>query len=80
MADSNKTVYAAMGANFTISIAQFVAVAAAFTGSSSMVAEGIHSSVDTANNGLLLLGAKPVGAIRTTPIPSAMGWSCFSGP
>ena len=54
MADRNKTVYAAIGANFTVATAKFVA--AAFTGSSSMVAEGIHSLIDTINGGLLLLG------------------------
>jgi cation diffusion facilitator family transporter len=54
MADSNKTVYAAIGANATIATAKFIA--AAFTGSSSMFSEGIHSVVDTSNGGLLLLG------------------------
>ena len=52
--DSKKTVYAAIGANFAIAITKFVA--AVFTGSSSMLAEGIHSVIDTANEGFLLLG------------------------
>jgi cation diffusion facilitator family transporter len=54
MADSDRTIYVAMVANLTIATSQFAA--AAFTGSASMVAEGIHSLVDTANCGLLLLG------------------------
>lgn len=57
MASGSKTaVYAAMGGNFAIAVAKFAA--AAFTGSSAMLAEGIHSLVDTGNAGLLLLGIR----------------------
>jgi cation diffusion facilitator family transporter len=45
---------AAMGANGAIAIAKFVA--AGFSGSITMLAEGVHSVADTANQGLLLLG------------------------
>jgi cation diffusion facilitator family transporter len=47
-------ILAAMGANLGIAVAKFVA--AALTGSSAMISEGIHSIVDTANEGLLLVG------------------------
>ena len=47
-------VYAALFANLGIAVTKFIA--AAFSGSSAMLAEGIHSTVDTANEGFLLLG------------------------
>src|SRR5690349_9595504 len=48
------SVVAGIAANLAVMITKFVA--AAFTGSASMMAEGIHSLVDTANGGLMLLG------------------------
>jgi cation diffusion facilitator family transporter len=54
--ESRIVVYAAMAANFVIMVAKFVAAAA--TGSSAMLSEGIHSVVDTSNQGLLLVGEK----------------------
>ncbi len=53
---SQKTIYAAIGANVLICISKFIA--AFFTGSSAMLAEGIHSVIDTGNDLLLLLGIK----------------------
>ena len=49
-------ILAAMAANFGIAVAKFVA--AAITGSSAMISEGIHSLVDTANEALLLVGLR----------------------
>ena len=49
-------VYGAAAANGVIAITKFVA--AGFTGSSAMAAEGIHSVVDTGNQLLILFGIK----------------------
>jgi cation diffusion facilitator family transporter len=51
---SKKAILAALSANAGIAVAKFVG--AAITGSASMLAEGVHSVADTANQGLLLFG------------------------
>jgi len=53
---SNKAIYGAIIANVAIAISKFIA--AVFTGSSTMMSEGIHSLVDTGNGVLLLFGIK----------------------
>ena len=51
---SKKVVYAALFGNLLVAVTKFVA--SAFTGSSSMLSEAVHSVVDTANEALLLYG------------------------
>jgi len=55
-ADSTKSILFALVANFLIAIAKFIA--AYITKSGSMLAEAIHSVVDTSNQVLLLIGLK----------------------
>lgn len=55
-ADSKKVILAALIGNSAIAVTKFGA--AAYTGSSAMMAEGIHSLVDTGNQVLLLFGLK----------------------
>ncbi len=53
-ASSKKVIYAALLGNLCIAVTKFVA--AGLTGSAAMLSEGIHSTVDTGNQGLLLYG------------------------
>ncbi|WP_423823402.1 cation diffusion facilitator family transporter [Salinisphaera sp. SPP-AMP-43] len=58
MSESNSktVVLAALAGNFLIAVSKFIA--SIFTGSTAMLAEGIHSVIDTGNQGLLLFGMR----------------------
>ncbi len=55
-ADSVKSIFFALGANFAIALAKLAA--AVFTGSGAMMAESIHSLADCGNQVLLLVGIR----------------------
>lgn len=67
----NKAIVAALLANLGIAITKFIAWA--FSGSSSMLAEGVHSLADTANQLLLLLGGKRARKAATPEHPFGFG-------
>jgi cation diffusion facilitator family transporter len=66
-----RAIIAALGANLGIAVIKFVAFA--ITGSSSMLAEGVHSVVDSGNQGLLLRGGRAARRRATPEHPFGFG-------
>ena len=68
---SKKAIYAALAGNSLIAVTKFAA--AAYTGSSAMLSEGIHSLVDTGNQVLLLFGLKQASKPPSDDFPFGHG-------
>jgi len=71
----SKAIVAALAANLGIAVAKFVAFA--FTGSASMMAEGVHSIADSGNQGLLILGRNRSKRAETSKHPFGYGRERF---
>ena len=72
---SKKAIIAALAANAGIAAAKFVGFA--ITGSSSMLAEAVHSVADTSNQGLLLLGQREAAKSANRLHPFGYGRSRY---
>ena len=70
-----RAIIAALAANAGIAVAKFIGYLV--TGSSSMLAESVHSIADTANQGLLLLGGKRAKRAATPEHPFGYGRDRF---
>ncbi|MFL6144443.1 MAG: cation diffusion facilitator family transporter [Labedaea sp.] len=70
-AGGTRAIIAALAANAGIALAKFVGFL--ITGSSSMLAEAVHSVADTSNQGLLLLGQKTSQRAATHQHPFGYG-------
>src|SRR5258706_8456536 len=74
-ADSLKSILFALGADFAIAIAK--TAGAVFTGSSSMLAEAIHSYADCGNQALLIWGLKEAKRDATPDHPLGFGKAIY---
>jgi cation diffusion facilitator family transporter len=72
---SKKVVYAALAGNMAIAVTKFAA--ALWTGSSAMLSEAVHSSVDTGNQGLLLFGIHRAAQPPTARHPFGHGMELY---
>jgi cation diffusion facilitator family transporter len=72
---SPRAVITALAANLAIAVAKFVAFF--FTGSASMLAEGIHSVADTSNQALLLVGRRRSHRRATVEHPFGFGQEAY---
>jgi cation diffusion facilitator family transporter len=70
-AESNKVLVVALAANVGIAVAKFAA--AAITGSSAMLTEGVHSLVDSSNQLLLMYGQKRAAKPADATHPGGYG-------
>ena len=74
-ADSLKSIFFALAANLAIAIAK--TIGAVFTGSSSMLAESIHSFADCTNQALLLWGLKEAKRTASSEHPLGHGRAIY---
>src|SRR5437764_6483808 len=74
-ASSVRTILAALVGNLAIAIAKYAA--AGVTGSSAMLSEAIHSTVDTGNELLLLYGLRRAKRPADPEHPFGHGWQLY---
>jgi cation diffusion facilitator family transporter len=74
-ASGTRAIFAALAANLGIALAKFVAFL--FTGSTSLMAESVHSVADSGNQALLLVGRRRAERPRTARHPFGYGRERF---